>query len=93
MVEGTEDPIEFRLELQNRTRTNFPVEVPPDAPVNTPGGLGPGEPNTDPNGTGIGTGTSTGTSNGTGPSLTGTTQPYYYFPGNGGMGTGEKGKP
>ena len=82
MVEGTEDPIEFRLELQNRTQTNFPVEVPPDAPVNDPGGLGPGESNTDPNGTG------------TGPTLTGTTQPYYYyFPGNGGMGTGQKGKP
>ncbi len=87
MVEGTEDPIEFRLELQNRTQTNFPVEVPPDAPVSTPGGLGPGEPNTDPNGTG------TGASNGTGPTLTGTTQPYYYFPGKGGMGTGQKGKP
>ena len=74
MVEGTEDPIEFRLELQNRTQTNLPLEIPPDAPVNTPGGLGPGEPNTDPNGTGTGTGT------GTGPGLTGTTQPYYYFP-------------
>lgn len=89
MVEGTEDPIEFRLELQNRTQTNFPLEVPVDGPVNTPGGLGPGEPNTDPNGTGTGT----GTSNGTGPTLTGTTQPYYYFPNKGGMGTGQKGKP
>jgi hypothetical protein len=83
IVEGTEDPIEFRLELQNRTQTNFPVEVPPDAPVNTPGGLGPGEPNTDANSMGTGTGTG----------LTGTTQPYYVNPGQGGMGTGQKGKP
>jgi hypothetical protein len=85
MVEGTEDPIEFRLELQNRTQTNFPVEVSPDALVSTPGGLGPGEPNTDPNGT--------GTSTSTGAGMSGTTQPYYIFPGNGGMGTGQKGKP
>jgi hypothetical protein len=82
MVEGTEDPIEFRLELQNRTQTNQPLEIPPDAPVNTPGGPGPGEQNTDPNGTASGTGTP----------LKSTPQPYYYFPGKGGLGTGQKGR-
>jgi hypothetical protein len=82
MVEGTEDPIEFRLELQNRTQTNQPLVIPPDAPVNTPGGPGPGEQNTDPNGTASGTGTP----------LKSTPQPYYYFPGKGGLGTGQKGR-
>jgi hypothetical protein len=83
IVEGTEDPIEFRLELQNRTMTNQPLVIPPDAPVSTPGGPGPGEANTDLSGTGTSTG----------PGLTGTTQPYYVNPGQGGMGTGQKGKP
>jgi hypothetical protein len=92
MVSGTEDPIEFRLELQNRTQYNIPAEVPPEAPVSTPGGPGPGEPNTDPNGDGTGSGTGT-TGSGTVPGLLGTTQPYYYFPGKGGLGTGQKGKP
>ena len=78
MVEGTEDPIEFRLELQNRTQTNQPLDIPPDGPVNTPGGPGPGEQNTDPNGTGT--------------LLKSTPQPFYYFPGKGGLGTGQKGR-
>ena len=29
ITQGTEDPVEFRLELQNRTQTNIPVERPP----------------------------------------------------------------
>jgi len=92
MVSGTEDPIEFRLELQNRTQYNIPAEIPPEAPVNDPGGPGPGDPNTDPNGTGSGTGSGTGTGTGTVPGLMGTAQPYYYFPGKGGLGTGQKGR-
>jgi hypothetical protein len=84
MVEGTEDPIEFRLELQNRTQTNLPLEIPPDAPVNTPGGSGPGEPANEPQGTTSGTGSGT--------PLKSTPQPYYYFPGKGGLGTGQKGR-
>lgn len=84
MVAGAEDPIEFRLELQNRTQTNQPLVIPPDAPVNTPGGLGPGEPANDPQGTAAGAGTGT--------PLKSTPQPYYYFPGKGGLGTGQKGR-
>jgi len=98
ITQGTEDPVEFRLELQNRTQTNIPVEAPPDAPVGEPGGFGPGDPSEDTdqfgvNGSGTGTGVDTTTGTGTGTSQSGTAQPYYYFPGQGGMGTGQKGKP
>ena len=98
ITQGTEDPVEFRLELQNRTQTNIPVEAPPDAPVGEPGGYGPGDPSEDTdqygvNGSGTGTGVDTTTGTGTGTSQSGTAQPYYYFPGQGGMGTGQKGKP
>jgi len=41
---GIEDPVKFRLELQNRTRYSQPTDLPPTAPVNTPPGYGPGEP-------------------------------------------------
>jgi hypothetical protein len=98
ITQGTEDPVEFRLELQNRTQTNIPVDAPPDAPVGEPGGYGPGEPSEDTdqygvNGSGTGAGVDTTTGTGTGTSQAGTAQPYYYFPGQGGMGTGQKGKP
>ncbi len=86
MVSGTEDPIEFRLELQNRTQYNIPDEVPPDAPLSTPGGPGPGEPNDNLSGMSTSKGTTTT------PGLLGTRQPYYYFPGKGGLGTGQKGR-
>ena len=99
ITQGTEDPVEFRLELQNRTQTNIPVDAPPDAPVGEPGGYGPGDPSEDidqygVNGSGTGgAGVDTTTGSGTGTSQAGTAQPYYYFPGQGGMGTGQKGKP
>lgn len=83
MVQGAEHPIEFRLELQNRNQNNQPLVMPPDAPVNTPGGPGPGEPNS---------GEPNADPNGTGSFLKSTPQPYYYFPGKGGLGTGYKGR-
>jgi len=80
IVQGTEDPIEFRLELQNRTQANQPDVMPvDDAPRGEPGGSGPGDPGSvsvDPQG-----------------SATRTPNAYYYFPGQGGSGTGQKGKP
>jgi hypothetical protein len=41
---GVEDPVQFRLELRNRTRYSQPTEIPPTAPVATPPSYGPGEP-------------------------------------------------
>lgn len=76
-ISGAESLDDFRLELQNRA--NQPEVIPPDAPLGTPGGVGPGDP-------GAVSVDPQGVS-------TRTPYSYYYFPGQGGMGTGQKGKP
>ena len=96
VLTGIENPVQFRLELENHLRYNQPEDAASEAPYGTPGGTGPGEGY----GAQVTPGSSTGPTdpnghNGSGQSgLTGTTQPYYTTPGEGGSDSGgQKGKP